>query len=77
LVWLKLGLEIGIEKMFLDFFFVTGLSCIIMISLIVVIFEFAGMLMFVSLYYIPIFASMLQSFMEIIVRPYVRLYGLI
>ena len=30
--WLKLGLETGIKKMFLDFFFVTGLSCIIMIS---------------------------------------------
>ena len=41
---LKLGLETGIKIMFRNFFCVIGPSCIIMISLVVVVFGFVGML---------------------------------
>ena len=44
LVWLKLGLETGIKIMFRNFFCVIGHSCIIMFSLVVVVFGFVGLL---------------------------------
>jgi hypothetical protein len=44
LVWLKLELETRIKIMFLNFFCIIGPSCIIMISLVMVVFGFVGML---------------------------------
>jgi hypothetical protein len=44
LVWLKLELKTRIKIMFLNFFCVLGPSCIIIISLVVGVFGFVGML---------------------------------
>jgi len=77
---------------FLDFFFRSGLTCIIMIILVVVVFGCDGILicwrlifwavqirlfMFVLLCWCPIFLSMLLWSMEKIVWLNMRLFGLI